>query len=346
MQLKLLTACMVLAQQGYALEVMQDQDLGDVTGQDGITLTHEVSKVTIEQANWFDPTSDVNVQRGLGLHNVQVLGVDNKPIVSQVSLDTGATAQGTGIRLEASIDPFTAQADLNIVQKACTAAGCHAVNRTAAKTSSLGHIGISTKSPLSVLLETKAGLFNSKELAFLNFQLKNATISHRLGAASTSLNDFNFNFSGFGYMYVDEYNGVVLSTYNTAAKPGLNQDTNIIHLGRVQDLTHVDSSRGTTATNPGLNLDLRYTNSQGVEKNIMRMGASGDVTNAKIFMNGNQSKITSFGVDTNGVNYNALTGYEKITDSGGLHLGLSADFTNENNKRYAPTTSEIGRAHV
>ncbi|MFV5492217.1 DUF6160 family protein [Acinetobacter sp. ASP199] len=346
MQLKLLTVCVFLAQQTYALEVIQDQDLGQVTGQDGLSLTHEVSKVYIEQANWLDPTGDQNVQRGLGLHQVNVLGVDNNPIVSQLHLDVGATEVGTGIRLAFSVDPFNAEANLNIVEKACSGPTCHAINRNTANISSLGKLGIQTNSPIKMLLQTQAGLFNSKELAYLDFQLQNANISHALGNNKTLLKDFNFNFSGFGYMSVNQHEGIVLSTYNTAEKPGIDSETNIVHLGRVADSTDVAAGR-INATNPGINLDLRYVTQQdatspAVVKNIMRMGASGDITNAKIFMNGNQSNITKFGVNTNGQAYNALTGYESITNTGGLHLGISTDFTNASNSQNAPTKLEIG----
>jgi hypothetical protein len=342
-QLKILSACMLLAQQAYALEAIQDRELGQVTGQDGITLTHEVSKVTIDQANWFDPTSDSNVQRGLGLHNVQILGQDQNPIQSKISLDVAKTDRGTGIRLDASIDPFMAQSDLNIVEKTCTATGCSAINRTGEqKISSLGQLGIFTRSPISVFLQTKAGLFNRDESAFLQLQLQNATIRHSLAGAATSLHDFNFNFSGAGYMYIDPLEGIVLSTYNTPAKPAMGSDTKMVNLGRVRDYSDVHSSRGNNATNPGVNIDLRYTNAQGVDKNIMRMGASGDVTNAKIIMNGDQSKIKQFGVNTKGAVYNSISGYEKITDTGGLHLGMSADFTQAKNSQLSPTTFEIG----
>ena len=54
MKLSVLTACMCLAHQGYALEQIDEQELSDVTGQDGIVIKHEVSRVKIEQANWYD----------------------------------------------------------------------------------------------------------------------------------------------------------------------------------------------------------------------------------------------------------------------------------------------------
>lgn len=344
-KLNLLTACIVLAQHSYALEVLQDQDLGQVTGQDGITLTHEVSRVEIDEVNWFDPNANSNVQMGLGLHNVRIDGVGQKNITSEVSIDVGQTDKGAGILLSASVDPFVATADLNIVEKACSGITCHAINRSTANSTSLGSIGIETSSAMKLVLETQAGLFNSKDLAFIDFQLQNANISHRLGHNKTQLKDFNFNFAGFGYMYINELEGVVLSTYNTAIKPGMNETKNVVRLGRVADTTDVATGRS-NATNPGVNLDLRYVtkrdqNAPEVVKNVMRIGASGEITNAKLSLNSDQSKMTQFNVNTKGNTYNLST-YDDITGSGGLHLGLAADFTNESTKLQDATTFELG----
>ena len=51
MQLNLLTLSVLCAQQVYALELITDQHLANVSGQDGMVITHEMSKATIQQAN-------------------------------------------------------------------------------------------------------------------------------------------------------------------------------------------------------------------------------------------------------------------------------------------------------
>ena len=44
LKLNLLTVCIFLAQQQvYALQQIPEQDLSEVTGQDGIVITHEIS---------------------------------------------------------------------------------------------------------------------------------------------------------------------------------------------------------------------------------------------------------------------------------------------------------------
>lgn len=70
--------------------------MGHITGQDGITITHEVSKVEVEQLNWYDPNADVNTKMGLGLHKVEILGKDQNAILSQLKFDVGATDAGAG----------------------------------------------------------------------------------------------------------------------------------------------------------------------------------------------------------------------------------------------------------
>ncbi|WP_180083074.1 DUF6160 family protein [Acinetobacter sp. YH12102] len=346
-KLKLLTVCMCLIQQAYALETIEEQELSEVTGQDGMVITHEISKANIAQVNWYDPNPDASTKMGLGLHNVEIIGKDNKPIISQLEIDVGATSQGAGLRLAASVSPFQATADLKLVKTACTTNPCsQSANsiRTAGVQSSqsLGALGISTSTPLSVLLQTTAGLFNKEAIASIDFQLKNATISHKLGENSLILNDFNFNFAGQGYMYIDPNEGVVLTTRNG------NQD-HYVDLKRVEDTTDIAIGR-VNPTNPGVNIDLRYNTPNNERKNIMRLGASGAVTNARLSMNADQTQIGTFDVSNklNGVlqrQDKTAAGYSDLVGEGGLHLGLSADFTGAASghpSNIAPTVLEIG----
>ncbi len=71
-KLNLLTLCICAANQSYALQALNDQILSDVTGQDGISITHEASKVDIKQLNWVDPAEVGKTPIKLGLHNIEV----------------------------------------------------------------------------------------------------------------------------------------------------------------------------------------------------------------------------------------------------------------------------------
>ena len=348
LKLNFLTACIVLAQQSYALEQIDEQGLSNVTGQDGIVITHEISKATAEKINWYDPNPQTDSKMGLGLHKLTMEGQAGQPIKSQLEFDVGATDKGAGIKIAASISPFTANADLNLIRVDCNTTNC-APSATTLRTqgtyftNSLGSIGLSTSTPLSVVLQTKAGLFNKNETAHIDFRLQNAKISHKLGNNSLILNDFNFNFSGLGYMYVAADEGLVLTTRNG------NQD-HYINLGRVVDPT--DVAAGRAGTNPGVNIDLRYHTPNNERKNIMRLGASGAVTNARLAFSGDQSKIANFDI-TNKANNGTLVrstetaqGYSALVGDGGLSLSLAADFTSDSDpnipSNMLPTTLEIG----
>lgn len=347
LKLNLLTVCICIAQQSYALELIEEQDLSDVTGLDGIVITHEMSRARIEQVNWYEPNPQDKTKMGIGLHDVKIDGVNGKNIQSQVAIDVGKTAAGAGVRIAASVDPFVATADLKLLKTKCATIECTSANtgiRTVGTTTyqDFGSIGLSTKTPLSVLLQTSAGLFNSKESAYIDFQLQNATISHKLGENSLLLNDFNFNFAGYGYMYVAADEGIVLTTNGP--------QQHYINLGRVADSSDVLPGRS-NSTNPGVNIDLRYKTPNNERKNLMRFGASGAVTNARLAMSGDQSKISTFDVSksVNGVytrEDKVADGYADLVGTGGLHLALAADFTraDDANKpiNMAATTLEIG----
>lgn len=349
LKLNLLTVCIVLAQQQiYALEQIAEHDLADVTGQDGIVITHEITRAEAEKINWYDPNPNTNTLMGIGLHNFQMDAKPGQTIKSQLEFDVGATEKGAGIRLAASVSPFTASADLNLIKTNCGVEGCGPSENSIRSpepqlVNSLGKIALSTSIPLSFVLQTSAGLLNKNEKAWLEFRLQNATLSHTMSDNSLILNDFNFNFAGIGYIYAAPNEGLVLTTRNGS-------EDSYINLGRVVDTSEV--AQGRNATNPGINIDLRYHTPNNERKNIMRMGASGAVTNARLALSGDQSKIANFDVSNKASNgtYTRSTqiadGYSNLVGTGGLHLALSADFTNENDKNLPttmlPTTLEIG----
>ena len=98
-------------------------------------------------------------------------------IVSQLEFDVGGTPSGAGIRLAASVAPFTATADLMLVKNTCSTNPCQqAANslRTLGVKSnqSLGKLGISTSTPLNFVLQTTSGLFNKHSKASIDFQLQ------------------------------------------------------------------------------------------------------------------------------------------------------------------------------
>ena len=341
-KLNLLTLCICAANQSYALQALNDQILSDVTGQDGISITHEASKVDIKQLNWIDPAEVGKTPIKLGLHNIDVktaTGYNN--IKTKLDFDVGTTqlangTQGVGIQLSASVSPFTATAAQIMLM-------CSPNCATGETDQNLGSFKLSTISPFEVYLATTNGLFNRDSKVHLDFKLQNASISYGQNNQDLTLKDFNFNLSADGYLYIDETEGVVLTSKGSVGD-------NIVVLGRVEDKTDVHDSRVGNATNPGLNVDLRYGSANSTHRNLIRIGASGALTNGKIALNADQTGVAKFNT-VNRVNGNvqenevvASAGYG-FKNAGGLHLNVSADFTRAGNSLLGaatPTTFELG----
>ncbi len=341
-KLNLLTLCICAANQSYALQALNDQILSDVTGQDGISITHEASKVDIKQLNWIDPAEVGKTPIKLGLHNIEVktaTGYNN--IKTKLDFDVGTTqlandTQGVGIQLSASVSPFTATAAQIMLM-------CSPNCATGEMDQNLGSFKLSTISPFEVYLATTNGLFNRDSKVHLDFKLQNASISYGQNNQDLTLKDFNFNLSADGYLYIDETEGVVLTSKGSVGD-------NIVVLGRVEDKTDVHDSRVGNATNPGLNVDLRYGSVNSTHRNLIRIGASGALTNGKIALNADQTGVAKFNT-VNRVNGNvqenevvASAGYG-FKNAGGLHLNVSADFTRAGNSLLGastPTTFELG----
>ena len=341
-KLNLLTLCICAANQSYALQALNDQILSDVTGQDGISITYEASKVDIKQLNWVDPAEVGKTPIKLGLHNIEVktaTGYNN--IKTKLDFDVGTTplangTQGVGIQLSASVSPFTATAAQIMLM-------CSPNCATGETDQNLGSFKLSTISPFEVYLATTNGLFNRDSKVHLDFKLQNASISYGQNNQDLTLKDFNFNLSADGYLYIDETEGVVLTSKGSVGD-------NIVVLGRVEDKTDVHDSRVGNATNPGLNVDLRYGSANSTHRNLIRIGASGALTNGKIALNADQTGVAKFNT-VNRVNGNvqenevvASAGYG-FKNAGGLHLNVSADFTRVGNSLLGastPTTFELG----
>ncbi|WP_062034344.1 DUF6160 family protein [Acinetobacter sp. BMW17] len=341
-KLNLLTLCICAANQSYALQALNDQILSDVTGQDGISITHEASKVDIKQLNWVDPAEVGKTPIKLGLHNIEVktaTGYNN--IKTKLDFDVGTTqlangTQGVGIQLSASVSPFTATVAQIMLM-------CSPNCATGETDQNLGSFKLSTISPFEVYLATTNGLFNRDSKVHLDFKLQNASISYGQNNQDLTLKDFNFNLSADGYLYIDETEGVVLTSKGSVGD-------NIVVLGRVEDKTDVHDSRVGNATNPGLNVDLRYGSVNSTHRNLIRIGASGALTNGKIVLNADQTGVAKFNT-VNRVNGNvqeneviASAGYG-FKNAGGLHLNVSADFTRAGNSLLGaatPTTFELG----
>ncbi|MHA3890992.1 DUF6160 family protein [Acinetobacter sp. GXMZU3951] len=325
-KLSVLASSVLLAQQVFALQELSDQNLRTVSGQDGITLTYETDRVTIDQFNWKDNTNFSNGTLGnlnLSLNNIEVTKVDNHKIGGKVKLDVGTNANKTGIRLEAVVNPA------NIHMAKVAVCGDAARGADCASQNTLGALTLQNRAPMNFVLETRSGLFNSKDKAYLEFGLQNANIFHTLKNGSEYnqfiLKDFNFNFKGTGYLYLDADKGMVLSTTSPNAT---DSSVNEVVLERVPDLDNPGKTR------PGFNLDVRYKTNVGNDaknytandntdqlNSIIRIGASGRLRDAEISVNADRTNLG--GAEGTSISSNPMTG------STGLHVNVKTSFTRD-----------------
>ncbi|MFC2996104.1 DUF6160 family protein [Acinetobacter sichuanensis] len=335
-QLNLLTLSILYAQHGFALQELEDSSLSQISGQDGISLQIDATKVQIGQVNWKDSTqtsTGANSVLNVNMSNIETTPYKSGGLKAAFTADVGgkpgaSAAASNGLRLGAVFGPAT----MNIKSLAvCPNGAGITADCSGANSQSLGGLTFQNRKDLTFSLETQSGLFNGGSLASLGFGLKNANLFYTLDTGSSFnqliLKDFNFNFAGNGYLYLDPADGLVLSTN----KKGETSSANTVVLGDVDDPDFSGKKQS------GLNVDLRYkTNvgsdytkyqATGTDTDILsfgRIGASGTLKNAYIKVNGDAP--TTLGASTTGT---TNTGTGSLAGSGGLHMQMKADFAKD-----------------
>lgn len=87
-KLSLLVISMLLVHQSYALEALSEQNMREVSGQDGLTVQLQTDKIVADQMNWKDNTvfadgSTGNLNLSLNKMSITPLGnqADRKSVV-------------------------------------------------------------------------------------------------------------------------------------------------------------------------------------------------------------------------------------------------------------------------
>ncbi|WP_111859936.1 DUF6160 family protein [Acinetobacter sp. CFCC 10889] len=341
-QLNILTLSILCAQQSFALQELEDSSLSQIAGQDGISLQIEANKVQIGEVNWKDSTqttAGADSVLNVSMRNVETTPYETTPYGSSSGLSAKFTADvggkagasataSNGLSLSAVFGPAT----MHIGSLAICPNGTGiTANCTGTASQSLGALTFQNRKDLTFSLETGSGLFNGGSPATLGFGLKNANLFYTLNNGGKYnqfiLKDFNFNFSGKGYLYLDPAEGLVLSTNQ---KGGASSTNTVV-------LADVDDPDFSGQKQPGLNVDLRYKKdvknvytaytATGVDTDIYsfgRLGASGTLKNAYIKVNGTQD--IPLGPTTSGT---TNTGTGNLVGKGGLHLQMKADFVKD-----------------
>ena len=335
-QLNILTLSILCAQHCFALQELEDSSLSEISGQDGISLQIEANKVQIGEVNWKDSTqttTGADDVLNVSMRNIETTPYGSGGLSAKFTADVGgkpgasATASN-GLGLSAVFGPATMHIGNLAV---CPNGAGITADCTGAGSQSLGALTFQNRKDLTFSLETQNGLFNGGSPVSLGFGLKNANLFYTLNNATEYnqliFKDFNFNFAGNGYLYIDPAEGLVLST---------NKKNETSNINRVV-LADVDDPDFSGKKQPGLNLDLRYKKNvgsdykayqaTGLDSNISsfgRIGASGTLKNAYIKVNGTQD--STLGAATSG---SANTGTGNLAGKGGLHLQMKADFEND-----------------
>ena len=336
----------------YAMQALDEQDLRAVNAQDGIMLDAQYDSLNIDRLYWED-----KVGMSTGSDTALRAYADGISITKNSPTDH----IGTTFKINAGSDTGTGKAgvDLSIVSRYGTiAADAFKICDNTGANCGQSPFGLTVQSTKDAKLHfiTQDGLFSPTSLSSADISLKGVNIflsqMENLSAPTTTainqliLKDFNFNFKGEGYMYVDAAKGLILET-------GTN---GYVDLNRVCILDAVScAASGLVLTpansKPGLNIDFvikansgnTYDATTGT-KGLIRVGASGKLKNASLTfrgtdgLSGSGNAILGKAFAAQNTTTTADTGSANIMGSTGLAMRMKADFTNTGAN---PTTLEL-----
>lgn len=332
----------------YAMQAMNEQELRAINAQDGIMLDTSYDSINIDRLYWEDKVGMVD-------------GNDTALRAYADGVSITGNNLGTTYKVNAGSDAATGKAgvDLSIVSrygtisakefKICDGAGNNCGD-------SPGGLTVQSHENATLHFITKDGLFSPTSLSSAEISLKrvNIFLSQMEDSnlpLSTKINqlilkDFNFNFKGEGYMYVDAAKGLILET-------GAN---GYVDLNRVciLDATACAASGlvlDSSNSKPGLNIDFvikkdtgnTYDATTGTN-GLIRVGASGHLKNASLTFRGTDGRsgsgnaILGKAFAAGNTTTTADTGSANIMGSTGLAMRMKADFTNTGAN---PTTLEL-----
>lgn len=360
----------------YALQAMDDSDLRNVNGQDGINIETSLTEANIDKLYWTDQTGRTETDAtGPALtaiaNQVKIeknSAVSTTPLTAALSLNLGTVNAKPAVDLNLKVSPMLMSVqNFNI---------CDTVN-SARCSAAIGNLAVQTSSDTTLNLKTSNGLFSKSDQASLTLGLQNANIY--LGQTSVSgqlnqlvLKNFNFNFDAKGYAFIDKVEGLKLQTNlagnaSTSAVPSAQYG--YADLNRVDDAaSSILQNNGTYAkngktSNAGLNLEIMLnkgvstsspyavdtTNTPTGAVGLIRVGASGRMVNSFLQFRGVQNSGTlATNLIGSAVNSSGVDTGKDILSGSGLAFRMKTDFTQDNDSMLSggasATTLEIGGA--
>lgn len=347
-QLTALTVALYLAQSSaFAMQELNETAMRQVNGQDGIHLNTSYDSLNIERLYWEDRAGDsVGGDPALRAY-AEGIAVTGSDLGTTYEIQTGTNPEGNvGIDLNIKSRYGTISAD---DFKICDDLGnCDP---------SIGGLTVQSTKDAVFHFTTNDGLFSQSSLSNAIISLKHMNIYLTQKESATVRNqlifkDFNFNFEGKGYMYVDPVNGLILETRGNEG---------YVRLNRVCE-DGADCSGGMTFANskPGLNIDLVMRDNAAIAvnpyvttgaKGMIRVGASGYIPKASLQFRGTNGLDTAgeailgkaFAASNTTTTPDAAA--TAIIGSTGLATRMYAEFSSESNVPSGETPTTLELAH-
>ena len=320
----LATSLMCIHGTAFAMQELNEQSMRQVDGQDGLIVNTQYDSINIDRLYWEDKagtaTGTETALRGYA-DGISVTGT-NLGTTYKINAGSSATNKaGMDFKIESRYGTIKADSF-----KICDAAGTGCGD-------SIGGLAIQSQENATLGFITEDGLFNQNSLSKVEISLKrmNVFLTQQEVANNPSsvknqliFKDFNFNFTGAGYMYISEAGGLILET----------RSNGYVDLTPVEDLLHPGKFK------PGLNIDIVVKNntantiSTTGAKGLIRIGASGRLTDGKLVFRGVNGSDTAgetilgkaFSAGNNSTTADGSS--VSILGSSGIALRLSAKFTN------------------
>ncbi len=354
----------LMSQSGFALQELNDSDLSNINGQDGVDITLGFDHANFDRIYWEDKAGSAsNTEQRLRLNAdaLTIRGMNGQNPDLNLKLNVGSDGARAGLDAQLRLNPFIlAMGDISVCNSSavanCNPAGLSKYN------GSMGSLGIQVADALNMRLTTPNGLFSSTDQGTMTLGLNNLNIflgqRQSLSAATQNqlLTGLNFNLSGKGFLSVDSNRGLLLTT-NQGSQMASMTSTPSATLGYV-DFDRVDEPNKSAipvseygsyaATSPGIKIELATVKNAvpGVynatdSKGLIRVGASGRIVNAYVQVRGTSAEGKANPVDDNVTDTHTLNNILGMANSGtataqnstvigssGIGFRMRGEFTN------------------
>lgn len=344
----------------YAMQALDEQSMRSVNGKDGLMLETSYDRIDIDRLYWQDKAGMADgTDTALRAYAEKLSITKTNPgdtLGTTYRINTGTSGGKAGLDLQIKSRYGTITTD---AFRLCNGTGVDCGDAIIGDIGGIGGLTIQSREDATFHFITKDGLFSPTSLSSAEISLKhmNVYLTQRENVNDVNslrnqliLKDFNFNFSGNGYMYVDATGGLILETKNDG----------LVSLNRVcENFEAADcAANGLNFTNskPGLNID--FVSKKGIlasntnpyvttgTQGLIRIGASGDLTNASLVFRGTNGSNSAgeailgkaFGVTNTSNPPVAEPTSVAIMGTTGLAMQMKAKFVNAGTN---PTTLEL-----